>query len=171
MLNNHEESIGVKSTENRQFIVFILKGQKFGINVLKSREIITTESLTVIPESPNFIKGVIELREEIIPIIDLNKKFNLKNNIDKVEDKIVIINVNNTLIGLAVNEVEEIIRINKDNISKAPEITKGVKKDYIYGIARLENELIILIDIDNVFSHSDIKKLQDLDDNNYFSYD
>ena len=149
--------------ESDQFIIFTLQDKEFGINVLDSREIITAGDLTTIPESPNFVKGVINLRDQIIPIIDLNKRFKLQGEMDHQQDKVIIISVNNTLIGLGVKEVKEILRIDPDNISEAPEITKGVDKNYIQGIARMDARLLILIDIEKIFSESEIDKLQDLE--------
>jgi len=159
-----KESVNkILEEENEQFIIFVLNDQKFGINVLKSREIITVDNLTFIPETPDFVKGIINLREEIIPIINLNKKFNLKKHKNS-EDKVIIISVNDTLIGFAVNEIDEIKKIHSKNISEAPYITRQIKKDYIQGVAKLEGELIILIDIENVFSQSEINKLHDLEE-------
>ena len=152
-----------KEEESNQFIVFILNEQKFGINVLKSREIIKVNDLTYIPESPDFIKGVITLREEIIPIIDLHKRFKLQDEIKTEDDKVIIISVNNTLIGLGVKQVEEIQRIESKKISQAPEITQGINQDYIQGIARLNDKLIILIDIDSIFSTKEIRQIKKLD--------
>lgn len=159
-IQKNEDNI---NQESNQFVIFSLGKQEFGIDVLDSREIITFKDLTVIPDSPDFVKGVINLREEIIPIIDLIKRFSLINETKDNDSKVIIVSVNNTLIGLDVNEVEEIIRIEGSNISKAPEITKGVKKDYVQGIARLDDRLLILIDIESIFSKDEIEKLQDMD--------
>ncbi|MFW6389928.1 MAG: chemotaxis protein CheW [Halanaerobiales bacterium] len=162
MLNN------LKKSENRiensnQFIVFILNQQKFGINILQSREVIIASDLTSIPRSPDFIGGVINLREEIIPIIDLAKRFNLQKELKSEDDEVIIISVNNTLIGLKVKEVEDIKKIEPDKINKAPEVTQGINQDYIQGIARLDNELIILININSIFSSEEINQMQDLE--------
>ena len=148
---------------SNQFIVFTLNEQKFGIDVLKSREIITASNLTSLPESCDFIRGVINLREEIIPIIDLHKRFKLQNKLNSEDDKVIIISVNNTLIGLGVKDVEEIQSIEPDKISKAPEVTHNINQNYIQGIARLDNELIILIDIDRIFSKKEIDEIKDFD--------
>jgi purine-binding chemotaxis protein CheW len=149
--------------DNNQYVIFTLGSQEFGIDVLDSREIITAKDLTVIPDSPDFVRGVINLREEIIPVIDLTKRFNLRKQADNNKTKVIIVSVNNTLIGLGVNDVEEIIRINDSNISEAPEITQGVNKDYIQGIARLKDRLLILIDIKSIFSKDEMEELQDMD--------
>lgn len=148
---------------HNQYVVFALGSQEFGIDVLDSREIITAKDLTVIPDAPDFVRGVINLREEIIPVIDLTKRFNLRGESENNKTKVIIISVNNTLIGLGVNDVEEIIRINDSNISEAPEITKGVNRDYVQGIARLSDRLLIIIDIKSIFSKDEIEEIQDMD--------
>ena len=165
MLNtNTDQKTNIKTNqESDQYIIFTLNNQEFGINVLEGREIITARNLTAIPESPDFVKGIINLRNKIIPIIDLNLRFNLQSEIKREEDKVIIISLSNTLIGLRVKEVEEIIRIQKNKISEAPDITKGVKKDYIQGIARMEDRLLILINIESIFKQEEIKKLQNME--------
>ena len=161
MLNKEAE----KAESYKQFIVFVLDDQDYGINVLDSREIITAENLTILPDSPDFIKGIINLREEIIPIIDLTRRFNLENTLNEEESKVIIISVNNTLIGLAVEEVKEILRVDTENISDPPEMTQNIKKNYIKGIARLEERLLILLDIDEIFSREEIEKIEEMGNN------
>ena len=165
MLNNanYNQNKENKIENSDQYIVFMLNEQKFGFDVLNSREIITADDLTSIPESADFIQGVINLRDKIIPIIDLHKRFKLQDEIKTEDDKVIIISVNNTLIGLGVKQVEEIQRIESKKISQAPEITQGINQDYIQGIARLNDKLIILIDIDSIFSTKEIRQIKNLD--------
>ena len=151
-----------KKGSDLQFIIFNLADQEYGINILDSREIVTFDQLTVIPDSPEFVSGVINLRDNIIPIIDLTKKFNLKESSVQME-KIIIILVNNNLIGLAVKDVKEILRINSDDISDPPEITKNIDKNYVEGIARLDERLLILLDVESIFSKKEIKQIEDMD--------
>ena len=153
---------GDKKGSDLQFIIFNLADQEYGINILDSREIVTFDQLTVIPDSPEFVSGVINLRDNIIPIIDLTKKFNLKESSVQME-KIIIILVNNNLIGLAVKDVKEILRINSDDISDPPEITKNIDKNYVEGIARLDERLLILLDVESIFSKKEIKQIEDMD--------
>jgi len=147
-----------------QYVVFSLKDQKFGINVLESREIITIEEgLTNIPDSPSFVKGVINLRKEIIPIIDTEKKFGLNSDVDFADKKVIIVSIQENLVGLLVDEVIEILRVEKELISDAPEIVKNIKQKYISGIAKLEDRLLVLLDTKKLFSNKEIEKINNMD--------
>lgn len=145
-----------------QFIKFETGSQSFGIDVLNSREIVREEKITRIPESPDFVKGVIDLREEIVPIVNLKNLFGitgLKNNSEN-EKKIIIIKVDGVLIGLEVNKVDEIIEVALETIKDAPSITKNYAKNYIKGVANHNNNLIIILDVNNIFSSEEIKKIK-----------
>ena len=146
-----------------QYVIFSLNGQDFGINVLNIREILEAQSLTKIPESPTYVMGVIDLRDKIIPVIDLVKRFKLGNGQSKQRNKNIIIAADDTLLGLSVEEVREIIRINTTEISEIPEITENIQKKYIEGIARLDNSLLVLLDVDCIFSSRDLQELRDIE--------
>ncbi len=155
---------GNKKTVSNQYIKFVIGEQAFGIDVLSSREIVREEDITSIPESPNFVKGVIDLREEIVPIVNLEKLFNTKLSINEEikEKKIIIIKVDDTLIGLEVDQVEEIIEIKHDTIKKAPSITKKYNKEYIQGVANHDDELFIILDVKNIFSSEEVEKIKNV---------
>src|SRR6056297_786385 len=151
-------------SKSKQYIKFETGNQAFGIDVLNSREIVMESEITSIPESPDFVKGVIDLREEIVPIVNLEKLFNTKLSSDEEvnEKKIIIIKVESTLIGLEVDSVEEIIEIKNDTIKKAPSITKKYNKDYIQGVASHNDDLFIILDVKNIFSVEEIEKIKDV---------
>ncbi len=146
----------------KQYIKFKIGKQSFGIDVLQSREIVRTEEITEIPDSPDFVKGVIDLRNEIVPIVSLEERFNMsfsgKNESD--EEKIIIISIDGTLLGLEVNEVEEIVKITAAEIQQAPEITKKYKKDYIKGVAKLDDGLLVILAVQKIFSREEINKIK-----------
>ncbi|HKL12609.1 MAG TPA: chemotaxis protein CheW [Halanaerobiales bacterium] len=153
----------VKNNVTGQYIKFQTGKQAFGIDVLSSREIVREEGITSIPDSPNFVKGVIDLREEIVPIVNLEELFNIKEIKQEVkEKKIIIIKVDGTLIGLEVNKVDEIIEIEKETIKEAPSITKKYNKHYIKGVANHNDQLFIILDVNNIFSEEEIKKIKDV---------
>ena len=147
-----------------QYIKFKTGNQAFGIDVLNSREIVREEEITSIPDSPEFVKGVIDLREEIVPIVNLQELFNIKEeDVKEVkEKKIIIIKVDGTLIGLEVNKVDEIIEIDKKTIKDAPSITKRYNKDYIKGVANHDDKLFIILDVNRIFSEEEIKKIKNV---------
>jgi len=145
-----------------QYIKFDIADQTFGIDVLSSREIVRAEEITVIPDSPDFVKGVIDLRNEIVPIVSLQERFNMAvGGEDKQkEKKIIIIAIDDTLLGLEVNEVEEIVKITSEEIQKAPEITRKFKKDYIKGVAKLEDSLLVILAVQKIFSGDEIEEIK-----------
>lgn len=145
---------------NSQHVIFSLGEQKYSIDVMDSREIITTKDLTFIPEAPFFVEGVINLREQIIPIINLDKKLNLNINIDN--NKVIIISVNNELVGLMVEEVIGINGLDQEDINDAPEITKEIDANYISGIAKLNDELIIIIKSSSILKNKELKKIKNI---------
>lgn len=106
--------------EEKQFVVFTVSGEHFGVDIHQTREIINTTELTFVPNAPSFVKGVINLRDEIIPIINLKKRLSLKDNESADEEKIIIVEINNNLIGMQVDDVKEMIRLNVDEIADPP---------------------------------------------------
>jgi purine-binding chemotaxis protein CheW len=156
MFDNNDKK---RKAETLQYIVFSLDKQEYGINVMNCQEIFTTEELTTIPESPNFVEGVINLREEIIPIIDLGVKLNLDTNLESEKARVIIVSIEGTKAGLLVKDVKEIKKIETENISDAPKITKSIKQKYIKGIAQTEERLLVLIEPNNLFSQSEIEKI------------
>jgi len=146
---------------NNQYVIFSLGKQKYGIDVMDSREIISIDNLTFIPDSPSFIEGVIDLRDQIIPIINLSKKLNLNRDLD--ESKIIIISVENKLLGLMVKEVIEISDLNQKEISETPDITKKIDSNYIEGIANLNDELIIIIETNNILQNNELEEIKSIE--------
>src|SRR6056297_2517678 len=150
-------------SKSKQYIKFETGNQAFGINVLNSREIVMESEITSIPESPDYVKGVINLREEIVPIVNLDKLFNIKLSDESVEEKkIIIIKVDGTLIGLQVDGVDEIIEIENSRIKDAPSITKKYGKDYIQGVAKHNERLFIILDVNNIFSSDEIEEIKEI---------
>lgn len=166
-VDSRVESGGFKGDID-QYIKFDIADQTFGIDVLSSREIVRAEEITVIPDSPDFVKGVIDLRNEIVPIISLQERFNMAfggedNHKENKEKKIIIIAIDDTLLGLEVSEVEEIVKITSEEIQKAPEITRKFKKDYIKGVAKLEDSLLVILAVDRIFSGDEIEEIKGIE--------
>ena len=147
-----------------QYVIFLLGNKEFGVNIHQTREIISGSDLTFMPNAPDFVCGVINLRGEIVPVIDLKERLKLKelqnqNN----EEKIIIVAINETLIGMKVDDVEEIIRLEMDNIEDPPEISQKINKDYVSGVGKLNDKLLILLDLDKILSRKEIEKLDNIE--------
>ncbi len=149
--------------EENQYIVFTVEEQEFGVEIKKTKEIINMRELTDVPSSPDFVRGVINLRGEIVPIVDLHKRLHIKEKTDDSEGKIIVVEMDENLVGMQVSEVKGIIRLSSNNIGSAPELTQDIKQDYIEGVGKLEDKLLILLNLQKVLTRQEVAKLEDMD--------
>jgi len=165
MLSNFQNKMDrMVQREELQFIVFSVGDEKFGVDVKQAREIIPSTELTKVPNSPDFVLGVINLREEIIPIIDLKKKLRLNSDSRSNKDeKIIIVELDNNLIGMKVDNVSEMIRLYTSDIADPPKIVKGINRDYLSGVGKLGDKLLILLDLDKILSQKEIDELDKME--------
>ena len=140
------------STELLQLVSFKIGNEEFGVNILKVQEINKMVPITKVPNSPVFVEGIINLREKVIPIVD----FRIRLGMEKVEQtkdtRIIIIDVDNRTIGFIVDSVSEVLRIPMNIIEAPPEIVSGVNSEFIQSVGKLEDRLLILIDIDKILT-------------------
>lgn len=130
------------------YVVFLLKDEEYGIEISYAQEILRIPNqVTKIPNMPSYIEGVIDLRGKVIPIVDLKKRFGFEQSSQSVDSRLLIIDFNNTTIGLIVDDVSEIITINEESIEKLNSIISRIGMNALKGIGRIENRLILLIDI------------------------
>ena len=148
-----------KEAEVLQLIVFNLGDEEYGANINQVREIIRTGTITPIPDSPDFIKGVSNVRGEIPVIIDLKARFFLPQDEDVESKNIVITEQEKNIFGLLVDEVTEVLRIPETDIKSTPELVTRIDRTYISGVITLENRLIILLDLAKVLSPEELAKL------------
>jgi purine-binding chemotaxis protein CheW len=152
-----------ENSELIQLVSFAIGKEQFGVDILVAQEIIRMAPITSIPNSPDFIEGVINLRGHIIPVIDLRKRLNLnplaegdRNNV-----RILIINVQDRVTGFIVDAVSEVLKIAKSLIEPPPEIVvAGLKSQYIRGVCKLDERLLILLDFSKILEVEEINKLR-----------
>ncbi|WP_027338834.1 chemotaxis protein CheW [Halonatronum saccharophilum] len=144
-----------------QFIVFKLDSEQFGIEIIKVQEIIKPQKVTKLPKAEDFIEGIINLRGDIITIIDLRKRldFNLDENI---EPRIMIVKIDGINVGFVVDDASEVIRIEKEDITPPSKGVAGIKTEFIEGIAKVDERLIIVLDLDNILTTSEKVKLEEV---------
>lgn len=152
------------SMDTLQLVVFHLGGEEFGIDINQVQEIIRMPEITQIPQAPDFVDGVINLRGKILVVLDLNKKFNIGGKeIDK-DSRIVVVEVNGNTLGVVVDSVSEVLQLDTASIEKAPEIIASkVGTEYIQGVGKLEDRLLILLNIERILSVDEIGAVQNLD--------
>ncbi len=134
--------------ELRQFVGFMLAQEHYGIDIMAVEEIIRMVDITPVPRAPAFVEGIINMRGRVIPIVDLRKKLNVRVSENNESTRIVVVCIQNRRIGLIVDKVEEVIRI---EIDKAPGTSPTID-NYINGVARTSKCMVIILDIFKVFS-------------------
>ncbi len=141
-----------------QLVVFSLHGQDYGIPIQFVREIIRHPDVTQLPNTPHFVRGVINLRGQIIPIISLYERFNFSAADDST--KVVIVEYSGLIVGLEVNEVSQVHTLGADRISAAPSITSSVDSEFIAGVGKLGERLLIILDVERILSAEENEQLR-----------
>lgn len=147
--------------ESKQLVIFKLGDEEFGVDILQVREIEKLDQqITRVPKSPVFVEGVINLRGEIVPIVDLRKRFGLVVRQTSNEARVVIVDISDGQVGMIVDAVVEVIRLNVSAIEAAPPITRGVDAYFLSGVAKIDERLIILLDLERALSPEEMKELE-----------
>jgi len=145
------------SEESHELLTFTLGAEEYGIDILKVQEIRGYEAVTSIANAPEFIKGVINLRGIIVPILDMRIKFNL-GNVDYVDTTVVIIlNVANRVVGMVVDGVSDVITLKAGEVKPAPEFGSSLDTKYFQGLGTVDSRMIILVDIEKLMSSRDME--------------
>jgi purine-binding chemotaxis protein CheW len=143
--DNAAEGVG-----SLQMVSFRLAQEEYGIEITKVQEIILMGEITRVPQTPPFIKGLINLRSTVIPIVDLRLRFGMPQEDPTDETRIMVVNVAGKTIGIIVDAVNEVLRISRDQIAPPPPTVAGLGHEYLTGLAKLDKRLLILLDIDKI---------------------
>jgi purine-binding chemotaxis protein CheW len=156
----------VKAMVNREgkYLTFTLAGEEYGIGILKVKEIIGIMAITTVPQTPEYMKGVINLRGKVIPIVDLRVKFGMEA-LDYTEKTcIIVVEITNrgqkVMIGVLVDSVSEVLNIKGGDIEDAPNFGSRLNTDYILGMAKTGGRVKILLEIDRVLSSEEVGALE-----------
>ncbi|PLX87024.1 MAG: chemotaxis protein CheW [Desulfuromonas sp.] len=149
-----------------EYLTFKLDGDKFAVDVLKTREIVDLRAVTKVPQCPEFMLGVINLRGSVVPVIDLRLKFGM----DKAESSQttcivvmdVLLNEENIIVGAMVDSVEEVLELDDSQIEPAPRIGTRLNSEFIRGMGKQDDQFLIILDIDRVFSTDEISVVQQI---------
>jgi purine-binding chemotaxis protein CheW len=148
------------SAAGGKFLTFFLAGEEYGIEILKVHEIIGMMPITRVPRTPGFIRGVINLRGKVIPVVDLRLKFGMESVAHTDETCIIVVQVRGAEMGIVVDKVSEVRDIAAQDIEDTPSFGTDVNTDYILGIGKSEGKVKILLDIDKVLSTQDVAALR-----------
>ncbi len=150
-----------KSTlSSMQIVCFKIGEEEYGIEILKVQEILKLAHVTALPKSADFILGIIDLRDKVIPIIDLSKRFGiLRSKADK-DLRAMVVDINGRKVGLAIDSVSHVMKIDGNDIEPPPQVVKGISGQYIIGIAKTGNGFIVILDITKIFSNDELNLLK-----------
>jgi purine-binding chemotaxis protein CheW len=138
-----------------QLVSFRLAQEEYGIEITKVQEIILMGEITRVPQTPEYIKGLINLRNTVIPIVDLRLRFGLEQEPVGDETRIMVVNVQGKTIGIIVDAVSEVLRISGDQVADPPPTVAGLGQEYLTGLVKLEKRLLILLDIDRILTEQE----------------
>lgn len=151
-----------RDDELLQLVTFSTGDEEFGVDILRVQEIIRTMAITKVPKAPEFVEGVINLRGKVIPIIDLRRRFGLQPKEHDKHTRIIVIEINTMIVGFVVDSVSEVLRIPASTVEPPPPVVAGLESEYISGVGKLEDRLLILLDLDRLLSRADIEALGQL---------
>lgn len=147
--------------ENKEIkvLVFSINGEYYATDIMEVERILGYQAPTKLPDSPDFVQGVINYEGKILPIISLSRRFNLADNIIKEDSKIIVVKQNEMKIGIIVDVVSEVRNIKSDSIENPPEVVAGISKRYLKGLIKLEKQIIIFLNLASILTDEEKKLL------------
>jgi purine-binding chemotaxis protein CheW len=133
-------------------VSFNIGEEEFGVDIMHVKEIIRMMEITKVPKSPDFVDGVINLRGNVVPIVDLRKRFSMDGKERDNNTRISVVELNGTIVGFVVDAVHEVLRIPTDTVEPPPPVVAGIDADYIRGVGKLDDRLLILLDLHKLLS-------------------
>lgn len=153
--------------EEKQYVIFKLGNEHYGMDIMHVKEITENKETTKIPNSPDFIDGVINLRGRIVPVINLKKRFGLKNTEIKENSRIIIVTMGEKLVGFIIDDASQVMSIKDEEIESPPEIIASVDKKYIVGIGKTQEKMIILLDTASIFLKEEENQMKSMQDESF----
>jgi len=149
----------------QQYVIFELSDEDYGLEIASVESIIKLQPITSVPHAPDFVEGVTNLRGRVLPVIDLRKRFNVE--IDPGQEtkrgkdtRIIVMTMNGTMLGMIVDAVSEVLRVSEEAIEPLPDMTTTINEGFITGVAKLENRLVILLDLEKLMTPQQKEKLR-----------
>lgn len=146
-----------------QLVTFHVEEEEFGVNILDVREINRMMEITRVPHAPDFVEGVINLRGQVIPVVDLRKRFGLPSVERTKEARIVVVELGDKVVGFLVDSVSEVLRVTHARVEPPPPIVGGIESEYIQGVVKLEDRLLILLDLQRLLTQGETQELEALE--------
>jgi purine-binding chemotaxis protein CheW len=156
----------VKTTEARQLVTFQLGEELYGVNIMDVKEIVRVQTIRSIPNAPVYVEGIFNLRSEIIPIINLHKRFHIRKLIASEEDELlsgfVILDIDGMKLGIIIDRISRVVTIEKEEIQPPPQMFSGIGSEYVEGVVRQEEGYLIILGIRDLFNPKELQKIAEL---------
>ncbi len=170
-MENIKESLKRKQNEAEieqmeQYVTFNISNEVYGVEVLKVQEIIGMTQITHMPNSMHFMKGVINLRGSVVPVVDMRLKLEMQEQDYTKFTVILIIEVKGSLVGMIVDAVSDVVGLPLSSIQETPHFSSNIDTDYIKGVAKKGDQLIIVLDVDRILSSEDLERIERTRDDN-----
>ena len=143
-----------------QLVTFTLGTEEYGVDIMRVQEIIRMQDITRVPQMPAFIEGVLNLRGNVIPVVDLRKRFALPTAEQTAQTRIVVVNVGDRTTGVVVDAVSEVLRLAEDQIEPPPAVVAVIGHEYLRGVGKVGGRLIILLDLDRILTVTELNQLE-----------
>jgi purine-binding chemotaxis protein CheW len=153
-------------SDANQLVTFQLGEELYGINIMDVKEIVRVQTIRGIPNAPAYVEGIFNLRSEIIPIINLHKRFHLKKLVSSEEDELlsgfVILDIDGMKLGIIIDRISRVITIEKEDVQPPPQMLTGIGAEYIRGVVRQEQGYLIILNIRDLFNPRELQKIAEL---------
>ncbi|MDR1930731.1 MAG: chemotaxis protein CheW [Treponema sp.] len=153
-------------SEQSQLVTFQLGEELYGINIMDVKEIVRVQETRAIPNAPVYVEGIFNLRSEIIPIINLHKRFHLKRAFTSEDDELlsgfIIIDIDGMKLGVIIDKVSRVVTIEKEDVQPPPQMLSGIGAEYIQGVVRQEGGYLIILNIRDLFNPKELQKIAEL---------
>jgi len=157
-----DNAAAAANDQGREFLAFKLGSEEYGIDILKVQEIRGYEAVTRIANAPEFIKGVINLRGIIIPVVDMRIKFKLGEPVYDQFTVVIILNINGRVVGMVVDSVSDVTTLTPDQIRPAPDMGNAFSNEYLIGLGTIDERMLILVDINKLMSSAEMGLIENL---------
>jgi len=150
------------NVRKNRYLTFYLEDELYGVDIMSVQEIIAMMKTTPVPKTPECVKGVMNLRGNIIPVVELRTKFEMPQKEPEMYTAIVIVKIEGTSIGFIVDRVEEVVNISDENLSEPPTFGAAVNADYLHKMAQHENDVVMILDLHAIFADEELAGLENI---------
>lgn len=148
--------------DESHLVTFIVDNEEYGVDIMQVQEVIRLGEITRVPGAPPFVEGIMDLRSKVLPIVDLRKRFRLPRKERTGNERIVVANIGDMTIGMITDAISEVLRLSNDAIEPPPRIVAGIDSRFLKGIGRVGKRLLILLDLDRIFSEEELHRLSEV---------